>query len=134
MNSLVRDQAVESRARINERIDMPFSRFRALRRLAMHDMTQRDLARRLGVDAPAMSGIINDLADRGFVIRRPLETDARCKLVTITDAGLATVRAVTDDPSSAPPMFAALDDDQRARLGELLDILRAAGEREVADA
>lgn len=128
MNSLVRDQAKQSRARISEVIDIPFSRFRALRRVALRPMTQRDLAERMGVDASAMSGIVNDLVGRGLVTREADADDGRCKRVTITDAGRRVVDEVTENPATAPDMFTALDDEQLRRLGELLDLLREAAE------
>ncbi|WP_232715148.1 MarR family winged helix-turn-helix transcriptional regulator [Gordonia metallireducens] len=128
MNSLVRDQARESRTRISEVIDIPFSRFRALRRVAVRPMTQRDLAERMGVDASAMSGIVNDLVDRGLVTREADADDGRCKRVTITDAGRRVVDEVTTNPATAPEMFAALDEVQLGQLAELLDLLRTAAE------
>lgn len=128
MNSLVRDHAAESRARISRVIDIPFSRFRALRRVAIADVTQRDLAARMGVDASAMTGIINDLEALALVERRPHHSDGRIKYVTITEEGVRAVRAVTDDPTVAPPAFSALDDDQLAQLADLLEILRVAAE------
>ncbi len=128
MNSLVRDHAAESRARIDDRIDMPFSRFRALRRIAVQDLTQSDLARRLGIDAPATSVIVNDLVERGLVTRVEHPTDRRFKVVTITNAGRGVVESVVADQSAAPDMFAALDDDRRRQLAALLDTLREASE------
>ena len=128
MNSLVRDQATESSARISARIDMPFSRFRALRRIAVGEMTQTELARRLSIDAPATSVIVNDLVDRGLVIRTEHATDRRFKVVAITAAGRAVVDSVTADDTAAPPMFDTLDDDRRRALGELLELLRSAAE------
>ncbi|TYQ10400.1 UNVERIFIED_ORG: DNA-binding MarR family transcriptional regulator [Gordonia westfalica J30] len=128
MNSLVRDQARESRTRISEVIDIPFSRFRALRRVAVRPMTQRDLAERMGVDASAMSGIVNDLVDRGLVTREADADDGRCKRVTITETGRRVVDEVTANPATAPEMFAALDEVQLGQLAELLDLLRTAAE------
>ncbi|MFW0794737.1 MarR family transcriptional regulator [Gordonia sp. CPCC 205515] len=128
MNSLVRDQAKSSRDRISAVIDIPFSRFRALRRIAVRDLTQRELAERLGVDAPAASGIVNDLVERGLATRRPHPTDGRCKLVTITEEGRRAVAAVTEDPATAPPMFAALDATQLRTLADLLESLRVAAD------
>ncbi len=128
MNSLVRDHAGESRTRIEAHIDLPFSRFRALRRIAVRDLTQTDLARRLGIDAPATSVIVNDLVDRGLVAREPHPTDRRFKIVTVTEQGRRIVDGVVADPTVAPDMFAALDDDQRRDLGSLLDVLRQAAE------
>lgn len=129
MNTLVRDYGNDARReRIGELVDMPFSRFRALRRIAVTAMSQRELADRLGVDAPAASGIVDDLVDRGLVTREPHPTDRRCRLVTITDAGAKIVAEVAADPTVAPRMFEALDEDARRRLGALLDVLREAAE------
>ncbi|MHC3004309.1 MarR family winged helix-turn-helix transcriptional regulator [Gordonia sp. GN26] len=128
MNSLVRDQARESRTRISEVIDIPFSRFRALRRVAVRPMTQRDLAERMGVDASAMSGIVNDLVDRGLVTREADADDGRCKRVTITETGRRVVDEVTANPATAPEIFTALDEVQLGQLAELLDLLRTAAE------
>ena len=128
MNSLVRDQEKQSRARISEVIDIPFSRFRALRRVAVRPMTQRDLAERMGVDASAMSGIVNDLVARGLVTREADADDGRCNRVTITDAGRRVMDEVTANPATAPEMFAALDEAQLQQLAELLDLLRTAAE------
>ncbi|MFW0785706.1 MarR family transcriptional regulator [Gordonia sp. CPCC 206044] len=126
MNSVVRDHQTEARTRIDELVDMPFSRFRALRRIAVKAMAQRDLADRLGVDAPAVSGIVDDLVERGLVTREPHPTDRRSKLVTITESGARTVAEVAADPTVAPRIFDVLDDDQRTQLGRLLDVLREA--------
>ncbi|SDU31128.1 MarR family winged helix-turn-helix transcriptional regulator [Gordonia westfalica] len=128
MNSLVRDQAKQSRTRISEVIDIPFSRFRALRRVAVRPMTQRDLAERMGVDASAMSGIVDDLVARGLVTREADADDGRRKRVTITDDGRRVVDEVTENPATAPDMFAALDESQLRQLAGLLDLLREAEE------
>lgn len=128
MNGLVRDRARESRARITEVIDIPFSRFRALRRVAERPMTQRELAEGMGVDKSAMSGIVDDLVERGLVTREPEPSDRRCRLVTITDAGRRVVTEVIDNPAVAPSMFDALDGAELRQLAGLLDKLRRATE------
>ncbi|MEO9330138.1 MarR family winged helix-turn-helix transcriptional regulator [Gordonia aurantiaca] len=128
MNSLVRDQSRESRARITEVIDIPFSRFRALRRVAVQPMTQRELAQRMGVDKSAMSGIVDDLVEHGLVTREDDPDDRRCRRVTITEAGRRVVTAVTDNPATAPDMFDALTDAELRQLAGLLEKLRRAAE------
>ncbi|MCH5642812.1 MarR family winged helix-turn-helix transcriptional regulator [Gordonia sp. ABSL49_1] len=128
MNSLVRDYQSGAHARISELTDMPFSRFRALRRIAVKAMPQRELAARLGVDAPAASGIVDDLVSRGLVTREPHPTDRRSRLVTITTDGARIVADVAADPSVAPTMFEALDADGRRELGRLLGLLQQAAE------
>ena len=62
------------------------------------------------MDAPAATVAVNDLEDRGLVVRRTDPTNRRCKVVSLTDAGRAMVHEIdtVDDP--APNVLAALDD------------------------
>jgi DNA-binding MarR family transcriptional regulator len=52
-----------------------------------------DLAPLLAVTQQAASKLIVDLERRGYVQRRPSETDGRVKLVELTDRGVAVVQA-----------------------------------------
>lgn len=126
MNVLVRDHHGSMHRRAEQHLGMPFSRFRALRRLETGARTQRELADMMNVDAAATSGIVTDLQRRGLVERTASPDDARSKIVAITDAG----RAVMDDYRSAddlaPPMFDALNAEQRSQLAGLLDAMRKA--------
>ena len=56
----------------------------------------------MGVDAPAMTGIVADLVERGLVTREVHPTDARCKVVTITAAGRGVLDDVRTGPDIAP--------------------------------
>ena len=128
MNALVRDNSSGTHERVGARINMPFSRFRALRRLETKSRTQRELAEMMGVDAPAMTGIVSDLAERGLIVREVHPTDARCKVVTITDAGRQVLNDVRSSPGIAPSMFDVLTIAQREQLATLLDLLRQESE------
>lgn len=54
--------------------------------------SQADLGRRGGLDRSDVVATVNELADRGFVERRPDPVDKRRNIVTITPAGLAHLR------------------------------------------
>lgn len=125
MVTLVRDTHMDHGA-VERLLDMPFSRFRALRRLERHARTQRELADRMGVDGSAMSGIVSDLVERGLATREPSEVDRRCNQVTITSAGRAALDRVRDSDTLAPDWFDALDANQRAALASILDTLMGA--------
>jgi DNA-binding MarR family transcriptional regulator len=62
-----------------EQTGLPFSRFRILRRLEAKAMTAKELAAATAMDAPAATVAINDLEDRGLVVRhrRRGRADAR---------------------------------------------------------
>ncbi|WP_026306182.1 MarR family winged helix-turn-helix transcriptional regulator [Smaragdicoccus niigatensis] len=128
MNALVRDNSGGTYERVGARINMPFSRFRALRRLEAKSRTQRELASMMGVDAPAMTGIVTDLAERGLIVREVHPTDARSKIVTITEAGRQILNDVRTSPGIAPSMFDVLSTEQRHQLATLLDLLRQESE------
>lgn len=52
-----------------------------------------DLAERAGVTKQAMSQLVQNLEDRGYVTRRPDPEDGRSKRVCLTEAGRDVIRA-----------------------------------------
>ena len=120
MAALVFDNRDRWKRAVVEQSGLPFSRIRILKRLAHRPMTVKEVAHAATIDAPAATVAVNDLEDRGLVVRQTDPTNRRCKLVSLTDAGrevLANIDAV-DDPS--PDSLAALDD---AELKELQAII-----------
>jgi DNA-binding MarR family transcriptional regulator len=82
---------------------------------------QRDISRRLGIDASDLVSVLDDLEERGLVLRTRDERDRRRYLVTVTEEGgqalrrrLAGVAKVND------VLLAPLDELDRARLHGLL--------------
>ncbi len=105
---------------------LPFSRIRILLRLARNPMTVKEVALAATIDAPAATVAVNDLENRGLVVREVDPNNRRSKLVSLTDAGRAlvdTVRAI-DDP--APAALAGLADDDLAALAALVAKIMAA--------
>lgn len=107
-----------------EQSGLPFSRIRVLRRVAIRPMTAKQLAEATAMDAPATTVVINDLEERGLVVRETDPANRRCKQVSPTVAGRAMVERINrvDDP--APSVFGNLDDADLRALGDLLDRLR----------
>ena len=87
-------------------------------------MTVKEVAQAATIDAPAATVAVNDLEDRGLVVRETDPTNRRCKVVSLTDAGRAMVREIdaVDDP--APDALAALDDAELKALKAILDQTR----------
>jgi DNA-binding MarR family transcriptional regulator len=99
---------------------LPFSRVRVLRRLAKRAMTATEIAEAATMDAPATSVAVNDLEDRGLVVRTAHPTNRRCKVISLTDAGrrvVATIEGI-DDP--APEPFTALSVSELETLRTIL--------------
>ena len=103
-----------------ERTGLPFSRIRILSRLAKQPMSVKQIAQAATVDAPAATVAVNDLEDRGLVVRETDPANRRCKVVSLTDAGRDMVRTIdeTDDP--APEILVALDDAELTALSAIL--------------
>jgi DNA-binding MarR family transcriptional regulator len=120
MSSLVIDNRDSWKRAVVERSGLPFSRIRVLRRLARGPMTVKQVAAAATMDAPAATVAVNDLEERGLVVRTPEPTNRRCKMVSLTDAGrdmVATIDA-TDDP--APEILSGLDGVELRKLQAIL--------------
>jgi DNA-binding MarR family transcriptional regulator len=104
-----------------EQTGLPFSRIRILKRLSRQPMTVKQVAHAATIDAPAATVAVNDLEDRGLVVRETDPVNRRCKVVSLTDAGREMVRKIdaVDDP--APTALAALDDVQLKELKAIID-------------
>lgn len=125
MSDLVMDHKSFWATEFAQHLDVPFSRYRAMRRIVVRPWTQRELADAMRVDAPAMSVIVSDLCARGWATRAADPEDGRRKVIEATDLGRAWVAEVRRLPK-APDMFAALSPEERGELARLLDKLRAA--------
>lgn len=125
MTDLVMDHKSFWVTEFAQHLDVPFSRYRAMRRIAVKPWTQRDLAEAMRIDAPAASVIVSDLCARGWVTRTADPDDARRKVIEVTDLGLAWVEEVRG-LAEAPAMFGALAAPERRELARLLGKLRAA--------
>lgn len=123
MATLIMDNRADWRDTVIAATGMPFSRFRALRRLESGPLTQSELAARLGVDAPATSVLVGELVDDGLVLRASDPADRRRNLVELTDAGRAVVDGVRELPDAVPSRLGVLDDEEVGTLHRLLQRL-----------
>ncbi|MGV9800442.1 MarR family winged helix-turn-helix transcriptional regulator [Mycobacterium sp. NPDC003449] len=120
LTTLVFDNRDGWRRAVIERSGLPFSRIRILRRLTGEPMTVKQLAHAAILDAPAATVAVNDLEDRGLVIRTVDPANRRCKVVSLTDAGRAATAEIDAVEDPAPDGFAALGDDDLAALRTIL--------------
>jgi DNA-binding MarR family transcriptional regulator len=123
MAGLVIDNRDSWRRAVVEQTGLPFSRVRVLKRLGRGPLTVKQLAHAATMDAPAATVAVNDLEQRGLVVRETDPANRRCKTVSLTAAGRDVMRKVDamDDP--APDVFATLDDDELKALRALIDKL-----------
>jgi DNA-binding MarR family transcriptional regulator len=121
LTHLVMDTRDQWKRTVTERTGMPFSRIRVLRRLRPGPLSVKDLARAATMDAPATTVVVNDLEQRGLVVREIDPANRRCKLVTLTPAGDAVCDLAMTTPDPPPDSLSALSP---AELRALHDLLR----------
>lgn len=123
MAAVVLDNRDSWKRAVVEQSGLPFSRIRILKRLSRHSMSVKELAHAATVDAPAATVAVNDLEDRGLVVREIDPTNRRCKIVSLTEAGHAMVREIDSITDPAPDALATLGDVELKSLRALLDRL-----------
>lgn len=120
LSAMVVDNRDSWKRAVVEESGLPFSRIRVLRRLARQPMTVKEVALAATMDAPAATVAVNDLEQRGLVVRETVPDNRRCKTVTLTDDGRAVLAAIEAIEDPAPPVFDALDDADLAALRAVL--------------
>ncbi len=92
-------------------------------------LTQADLARQLGVEAPTVQAALDRLAAQGLLIRERARPDGRTNALTLTEAGRAALDAVRrfGDEREAV-LLAPLSAVEREQLHDLLTRLVAHGQ------
>lgn len=125
MSDLVMDHKGSWASEFAQHLDVPFSRYRAMRRIVARPWSQRELAEQMRIDAPAASVIVSDLCARGWATRTADPDDGRRKVVEATELGRAWVEQVRTLPTP-PSMFEVLTAAERRELARLLDKLRDA--------
>jgi DNA-binding MarR family transcriptional regulator len=119
--SLVIDNRDAWKRAVIEETGLPFSRIRILRRLARRPMTVKQVAEAATIDAPAATVAVNDLEDRGLVVRETDPTNRRSKVVSLTDTGREMVRVIDGIDDPAPDALTSLDDADLKALRAIID-------------
>jgi DNA-binding MarR family transcriptional regulator len=120
MAAVVFDNRDAWKRAVIDRTGLPFSRVRVLRRLAKRPMTAKQIAEVATMDAPATTVAVNDLEERGLVVREVDPTNRRCKLVTLTDEGRRVVASIDEVDDPAPDPFATLSKAELLALQAIL--------------
>jgi DNA-binding MarR family transcriptional regulator len=117
----------ERRRHVSDAIGISFGRLRILRRVATRSMPIGELATLVGVDAPNMTGVVDDLESQGLVVRQPHPTDRRAKLVVATPRGQELAKQAEAIMSTPPLGLSDLGSDDLAALVRILRAVAGAG-------
>ncbi|WP_405581187.1 MarR family winged helix-turn-helix transcriptional regulator [Streptomyces sp. NBC_01190] len=116
----------ERRKEAAEALGMSFFRVKVLRRVAAAPARLSELAAELSSDRPYTTLVVDDLAKRGLVERRPHPTDGRCKIVSATAAGHAAADRANAILGTPPASLRALPAEDLAALDRIAAALAAA--------
>lgn len=125
MAAVVFDNRDAWKREVIETTGLPFSRVRVLSRLAKRPMTAKEIADAATMDAPATSVAVNDLEDRGLVVREALPTNRRCKVISLTAHGRRVIASIEGVADPAPRAFDTLSPAELRTLKDILAKLTA---------
>jgi DNA-binding MarR family transcriptional regulator len=120
MAAVVFDNRDSWKRDVIEATGLPFSRVRVITRLAKRAMTAKEIAESATMDAPATTVALNDLEDRGLIVREADPTNRRSKLVSLTERGREVVASIDDVDDPAPHPFGALTQTELHTLETIL--------------
>lgn len=134
MFSLLQSQ----KAWLNDRLidfDLTLQQGHALHVLSeLEETTMSTFAASMFCDASNATGLIDRLAARGLVERRPAPADRRAKVVRLTPAGRRLERKIDEMlTAEPPPAIAALSAADQRTLREILERAVALGENAERD-
>lgn len=99
------------------------------------DATGQALAETMGVSTPTVSGLVDRVASKGWVDRRPDPEDRRRVLLRLTVEGEALLTGMESPAAGTRErLLARLDEDELADLARLLDRMREEMEALAAEA
>jgi DNA-binding MarR family transcriptional regulator len=104
-----------------ETLELTYAQAKLLWRLEAGDTPSlKEAARRCGVDPSNLSGVVDQLTERGLVATRPAVHDRRVRVIRLTAEGIRTRRRLLACLSQNPSIGAL----SPARQKQLLEILR----------
>jgi DNA-binding MarR family transcriptional regulator len=117
-------QRVSRRVRFESSAELPPHHVSALSNLRRGSLTPGELADIERVSAPSMTKTVNCLVDKGLVTRVDHPDDGRCKVLSLTDEGRATLdRIARARDNWMDDLLDGLTGDERRLLREATDLL-----------
>lgn len=119
MRTLVLDRH-DARPRACAELGLSFFKIKVLRRVTREPLTMRELAQRLQSDPPYMTVVVDDLVERGLVLRKCDPTDRRRRIVSATAEGAALAVRAEEILSAPPPALVTLPHQELRLLDAML--------------
>jgi DNA-binding MarR family transcriptional regulator len=125
MRALVHER-YDRRKEVSEALGMSFIRIKALGRLAASGpMRQRQLSDELMIDRPYTTLVVDDLVRRGLAERSEDPGDRRCRIVSLTEEGVAVAARAAEIMAQPPEPVRDLSAEDLAALDRIVSQLLA---------
>src|SRR5215470_14192572 len=112
-------QLIERGEQISQRLGVPVSCMKALRRLDT-PVAMKDLGQRMRCDPSFVTMIADALEQRGLAKREPNPADRRVKNLALTDRGVEVKAAMEQETLGLMPWTHALDREEREQFLEFV--------------
>lgn len=119
MRTLVLDRH-DARPRACAELGLSFIKIKVLRRVASEPLTMRELALRLHSDPPYITVVVDDLVERGLVLRECDPADRRRRIVSATAEGAGMAARAEEILSAPPPSLRSLPEGDLRTLDAML--------------
>lgn len=114
-------QTLDHQGTCLETLELTYAQAKLIWRLEAGDTPSlKEAARRCGVDPSNLSGIVDQLAERGLMTSRPAVHDKRVRIVRLTGEGVRMRKRLLACLSQNPTLGSMSPQQQK----QLLDILR----------
>lgn len=97
-------------------------------------ISQKELSYLLDMRNQSLGELLGKLEQKGYLTRKPSETDRRTAMIELTPEGEAAANSVGDNQGDTDKLFASLSDEEKAELEEYLARLIASLEETLAQA
>ncbi len=86
-----------------------------------HEVTQREIERFFNISNPTVTGVLNRLETKGFIVRKASVKDARYKIIESTDKAKGVDEKIRSElDRNDTEIFSVLNDQEKVELRKLL--------------
>ena len=86
------------------------------------EVHQRDIEKSFGLKNPTVTGILNRLEEKGFIVRKTRQEDKRFRLIELTENSNRIVAEICEDVwRTDDRIYNCMSREERERFSELLD-------------
>ena len=89
-----------------------------------HEIHQREIEKWLRLKNPTVTGILNRLEEKGFIVRKMNQSDRRFRMLELTEKSQCIMKEICDEVQQMDKkLYSCMEEDERKKLAEYLERL-----------